>query len=72
MIGASEAETRQRLMSSGMIVYIDPAGKKSKSFGIRILPLGAARGMNPGPRGKGAFPDRQPMIREWLALRHRR
>jgi hypothetical protein len=56
-ISASDAATRQRLMASGLIVYLDPAGKKNKTFGVRIPPLQPGRGMGPVWTGTGAFGD---------------
>jgi hypothetical protein len=59
-VRASEATTRQRLMSSGLIVYLDPAGKKSKAFGIRIPPLRIGRVSEAPPGGRGAFGSPPP------------
>lgn len=59
-VRASETATRQRLMSSGLIVYLDPAGKKSKAFGIRIPPLRGGRAIEVGPGGRGAFNQPPP------------
>jgi len=40
-VTASDPAARQRVMTSGLIVYLDPTDKKKKTFGVRIPPLGA-------------------------------
>lgn len=68
-IVTSDASLKQRLLAAGLIVYLDPKGKKSKSFGIRIPPAGGGAPQPPvsyievlGPGEKEIhivnFPDR--------------
>jgi hypothetical protein len=43
-IATSYESVKQRLLAAGVIVYLDPQGKKNKTFGVRIPPAGAGFG----------------------------
>ena len=55
-IVTSDASVKQRLLAAGLIVYLDPKGKKSTSFGIRIPPAGGGAGMPEGRSGNRGGP----------------
>ena len=55
-IVTSDPSVKQRLLAAGLIVYLDPKGKKSKSFGIRIPPAGGGAGMPAGRFGNRGGP----------------
>jgi hypothetical protein len=50
VLAASDQATRMMLGAAGFTVWMDPAGKEKKSFGISIPPTMAA---GPGMRGRG-------------------
>jgi hypothetical protein len=54
-IASSDPQVKQRLQLAGVIVYLDPNGKKGESFGVRIPPLGGTpdRGRSGGDPGGG-------------------
>ena len=59
-IVTSDASMKQRLLAAGLIVYLDPKAKKSKSFGVRIPPAGGGAGVPAGHfgnKGGGTPPD---------------
>jgi len=62
-VTASDPAARQRVMTSGLIVYLDPTDKKKKTFGVRIPPLGArpSRGRGAPDESAGATP-RPPSV----------
>jgi len=43
-IATSDASAKHRLLSAGVTVYLDPKGKKTKTFGVRIPPAPGAGG----------------------------
>ena len=59
-IGTSDAATKQRLMGSGLIVYLDPAGNKAKTFGVRLPPLQPRAGFGRRGAGSGDASDSPP------------
>jgi hypothetical protein len=71
-VATSDASVKQRLLVSGLILYLDAKGKKSKTFGVRIPPPGGGvgapgrfgnRGGQPPDPG-GSPPARDPSVQQ--------
>ena len=71
-IVTSDASVKQRLLAAGLMVYLDPKGKKSTSFGIRIPPAGGGAGMREGRSGNREARRQTPVrLRPRVTLPHR-
>lgn len=59
-LATSDAKVKQRLLAAGVIVYLDPQGKKAKAYGVRIPPARDGSGVAGRSGGARAEPLLSP------------